>query len=167
MRRRNLMSPRSVHLYNLGDECVDITGGWVRAGCNFDLQNTTLFSKESDHLLLDEMNARGCISVVTNSKIDLSSYKKIVIDCVAESLTQKGAIQLFIGTKVVNGGAGSDNTVCFGDYRALAYVSNKTVSGKMECDISDLTEGYIVFQCSNWANTAPQRLRVYSVELVR
>ena len=168
MRRRMLMGAApSTYLYNHGDECTHITGGWVRAGQNFSINGPPAFSKEADHLLLDEMNARGCVSIAVGNKIDLSAYRKIVIDCTAESLTQDGWIVFLIGSKVTDGGAGHTLEHCYGDYRRLTYFTNTSFSGKLEFDISDLTEGYPAFQCSNWKQSAPQRLRVYSVELVR
>ena len=170
MRRRMLMgATKSVYLYKQGDECINMTGGWIRKGTNFNSPNAgiTVFSKEADHLLLDEMAARGSISVTTENKIDLSSYRKIVIDCTAESLTENGWITFLIGTKVAGNSGALSMDEAYGDFRRFIYFTNTTFSGKLEFDISDLTEGYPVFLVANWANNAPQRLRVYSVELVR
>ena len=170
MRRRMFMgATTSVYLYNQGDECTDITGGWELQGRNVNAPNVAkpVFSKEADHLLLDEMNARGTRSVTTANKIDLSGYRKIVIDCTAESLTENGEIIILIAPKVINNTGALDMNATFGDYREIASFTNTTFSGRLECDISDLTEGYPVFYISNSKNNAPQQLRVYSAKLVR
>lgn len=75
---------KKVYLYNLGDECTDITGGW-RSLClipsTYYSSDGVTFSKNSDHLNLSvtaSTKLRNARVQITNP-IDFTDIKKICL----------------------------------------------------------------------------------------
>ena len=68
----------TIHLYNKGNECTDITGGWSAFSCTTD---ANLYSagcvKGSDRLTIKTTTSRGSAAFATNNMIDLTKYSYV------------------------------------------------------------------------------------------
>lgn len=104
---------KRLYLYNLGDECTDITGGWKfptvysAAHSKFDSWQTmggvtgsVTRTKNADNIYLKSYGSAGSCnvaSVYTTNKIDVSEYSKLKIRVTATG--GKGARTRLMGTK--------------------------------------------------------------------
>lgn len=71
--RAGTSASKPIYLYNLGDECNDITGGWIGSGSNY--------TKNNDNLYFGKSSAGvGLGQFITSSSIDFSSYSALYID---------------------------------------------------------------------------------------
>jgi hypothetical protein len=118
-----------IYLYNEGDECTALTGGW---GDGYD-SGIGSKSKQSDHLLLS--SGGGNKVYETNSLISLAGISKIKIkmEGVSSSTQENSAIQLMVG---VNNG-GYDNL-------ASIRLGGTVANDVYEVDVSILTGNYYV-----------------------
>lgn len=66
------------YLYNEGDECSDLTGGWSKGG--YTRGSGTLTKNATDMTLYTNMSGSQTVSVLTNSKIDLTGFNSLCID---------------------------------------------------------------------------------------
>lgn len=66
----------TTYLYYLGDECTDITGGWVAI-----FGGAPYWSKEQVRFYIDHTNANSGSALYTNRAINISSYVKFGAYC--------------------------------------------------------------------------------------
>lgn len=69
--------PPPLYLYNEGDECVDVTGGWTKESYNT-TTNFTL-SKASSNMTVTVIGT-GKSQICTTNAIDLTNYSKLCFD---------------------------------------------------------------------------------------
>ena len=67
-----------LYLYKDGDECVNLTGGFIVYKNNSNATPVGIFSKNTDYLELDA--TKGYASCGTTNKINVSEYKTLYID---------------------------------------------------------------------------------------
>lgn len=168
------------YLYNEGDECTDITGGW-KNGEFMNLSNTSwLVSayaiKNTNNLEYGDNNANGTWygygGFITNSKVDLTPYSKMFIDW--------EMYQASVTT--YNGGSGSVvNAIAYSDSTSVkvdkgltqlasivskqgAYNTNRVVT---EIDISNISgqKHICVNGQAGYINTDLVKNRTYKIWL--
>lgn len=168
------------YLYNEGDECTDITGGW-KNGEFMNLSNTSwLVSayaiKNTNNLEYGDNNANGTWygygGFITNSKVDLTPYSKMFIDWEmyqASVTTYNGG-----SGNVVNAIAYSDSTSVKVDKgltqlasivsKQGAYNTNRVVT---EIDISNISgqKHICVNGQAGYINTDLVKNRTYNIWL--
>ena len=67
-----------LYLYKEGDECINLTGGFIVYKNNSNATPVGIFSKNTDYLELDA--TKGYASCGTTNKINVSEYKTLYID---------------------------------------------------------------------------------------
>lgn len=88
-----------LYLYNEGDECTDVTGGWT-VGWTYTIGGHYSYRKETDHLYL---NAGGdqvqvAVSFTTKNFIDVSKYSKLCVEASTSVLSNTGlGFGLYVG----------------------------------------------------------------------
>lgn len=128
----------TVYLYNTGDECTDITGGWVAKALKRPDQGSAAeptVTKNTDNLFIKGKASNGGV-VHTQNKINLSGKKKLEFD---GTLTPASA-----GGVWVMIGVWSDFGSTFMDNLAASYQPTNTVTGKQTIDISELDGNYYI-----------------------
>ena len=124
-----------LYLYNLGDECESITGGWSAKNSNGS------FTKNSTSFVLanGNMNTNG-LGVSVNKLIDLSKYTKLVTQWACELTGSSSGID-----SNVRIGFSPDSSK--GDLNMNPYVrKDENYSGLTEVDItSDAVGRYVTF----------------------
>lgn len=117
---------RPVYLYNLGDECTDLTGGWTSSGTG-----TYSVTKNSDNVYLYGQYVRGShfgtVNFKTTNSIDLSKYSSLHIEYYDFS---------YSGTPSTSEGG------CVFAGKSIA-IKDVATSGVIVCDIVDKTSGTI------------------------
>ena len=114
------------HIYNLGDECVTVTGGWDA------IMSANNTAKESDCLYVYNPEANGTYggTFATVNKIDLTN-----VNTIGFSISQK------VGN---NGGTGVITTAQYGDNIIKAHVANM-IPPSAELDVSSFNGKYHVW----------------------
>jgi len=78
------------YLYNQGDECTSLTGGWIR---KYNYDGTGTLTKNATNMQLTcyrrASYGYGLISICTNNKIDLTNYSSLNIEFINESETYR------------------------------------------------------------------------------
>ena len=130
-----------VYLYNLGNQCTDITGGWNATGWSNDDSEITekLAPFNSDHIKLYYDNSSGYVVYLagTTNKIDLSGFSSL--ECTVERTSGAG-----MNVSVYSSKSGYYNR----DYVASLEIDyTKCTVGEtytFSLDISNLTGEYYV-----------------------
>ena len=129
-----------LYLYNLGDECESVTGGWSAKNSNGS------FTKNSTSFILANgyTNTNG-LGVSVNKLIDLSKYTKLVTQWTCELTSSSSGIDS-------NVRIGFSPDASKGDLNMNPYArEDKNYSGLTEVDItSDAVDRYITF--TNYGN---------------
>lgn len=124
-----------LYLYNLGDECESVTGGWSAKNSNGS------FTKNSTSFILANgyANTNG-LGVSVNKLIDLSKYTKLVTQWTCELTSSSSGIDS-------NVRIGFSPDASKGDLNMNPYArEDKNYSGLTEVDItSDAVDRYITF----------------------
>ena len=87
MNRRRMMmlqeTDNKLYLYNYGDECIDVTGGWRNGPyIRGNEQNRSAIKNETEMILIAKhYNGASTTSMCTVNPIDLSEYRYIYVDC--------------------------------------------------------------------------------------
>lgn len=156
--------PARLYLYHEGDECADITGGWVTTYEHSPQHETwaggnSAISKgpASMMLTISASNNYSSGSIVTTNQIDLTNYNTLYIDIGA--LLYAGSSDMYTGNCNAHMGVGvssTQNEYVYGDYvkrvetalwvrTAILDKYENFQNSVIEIDISDLTGGYYVF----------------------
>lgn len=67
---------QALDLYNYGDECVDVTGGWT----NFNSHANATFTKTANGMYLKTTGDGVYLNIKTANTIDFSKYSKLCIE---------------------------------------------------------------------------------------
>lgn len=151
-----------VYLYNDGDECEDITGGWNSSWNKTDWTNRHMFSKESDKMLfnLTTSSTSTIASICPTNKINLTNYSKLFIEF--------NLLELDSSTD------SRDFLICFIDgltdltYSQYVTMSDFVGAGKVTAsfDISDVNgDKYVVPNIKQWASGKKMNVEIYKLWL--
>ena len=86
---KTITTRERVYLYNSGDECTTLTGGWIgvgvtdiksNQGASYAAVAPTVTKNENNIFCRHSNSAMSSGSLSTTNKIDLSGYKKVVAD---------------------------------------------------------------------------------------
>lgn len=124
-----------MYLFDEGDQCVDITGGWVIGGLNINATYGDGVATIGDVLTVTTKTSTGTINrqsaIATKNAINVSGYKtlKIVVDDVMPS--NAGVIYCCFGLSA--------------DKAAHTATKGITGTGEMSMDISTMSGSYYPF----------------------
>lgn len=169
---------KPVNLYNYGDECTSVTGGWVGSAKQYSNQYFTgvlpTITKSSDHITAILYGQGKSISTYFSpaNKIDLTNYSKLVFR-ITGSIPKVTYNQLhFIVCEQIAGlettpvstyGVFADNEGTANDKLSYSEITELTV------DVSGITGSYYVgfAFCVNISTTASMKfeLNLYSMHL--
>ena len=130
-------------LYNLGDECSSITGGWAKGGY---ARGSATVTKNSDHILLKSTSSGNqTVTVFTKNKINLTNYSKLYIEFqYTTTVNDQGYTRLLIDDAIENK---ADAQI---DY--LDKINSYT--GTMYMNISNRNTSYYVgVQIDHWSSS--------------
>lgn len=89
------------YLYNLGDECEGITGGWTNSGYSDGSVSIRPATKNEDNIYVQAQSSSETL-IGTNNAIDLSGYTKMYVDCVTSGASGAMAIACMPSKSVGN-----------------------------------------------------------------
>lgn len=122
-------SPWVIYLYDRGDECQGVTGGWKTInGRNDGYTGTGQYTDNGDSYTLTVSGNATAVNRITNSKIDLTNISTIV--CEAIEPTTNNFQLIVASTTTINTG-----TVASG---------GRSGAGKLEVDVYNLSGSYYV-----------------------
>ena len=142
------------YLYNLGDECDDITGGWGTTGYAHNTYTVVAGKKQGEYFELtgatNKLSTLGTINAV-----NVDNYKRVYIDCEPTSYTGTGASARSINLLIVKN-KNALNTVLYTGYftelkRQTGYVEIPAGTGNV----------YIVVTVSATASCAGKVYKVW------
>lgn len=126
------------YLYNAGNQCEALTGGWAITNHN----NATSKLMDTYIQISNNGSSENSISNThTLSKVDLSGYSKLCAQVdITEMLGTKGA-------SYIKFGLGSDLKLSGGNFTASTEVNTKPDNGTtiMSVDISSAKSNYVIF----------------------
>ena len=126
----------TMYLYNAGNKCEDITGGWteVKGSHGYVTWNSTSFN-----ITYTNVSPGRYAHIYTKNKINVSNYKTLTVE--VTSNTSDNAVYAGLCQSVYTG---SDAvTSHFAAYKSISNSSNPQV---VTIDISGLTEGSYYFE---------------------
>lgn len=134
---------KQLYLYNEGDECVDITGGWKlkpRSGC----ESYTSVQKNATNMYFYLANANYHGSLVTNNKIDVAGYRKLVFSGNFEFGTSSYTPTVGLGVEYDS--IPSSGYASYADYDSpkTGYTYKDTTINEMVLDLSDVTNNLLI-----------------------
>ena len=143
-----------LYLYNLGDECNDVTGGWVQQG--YIRGGSYVVTKEESQMSVEtaELNDKdgfnaSTVTVGTYNSIDLRRYKKIVFVGSFEVHKFNSIAEIYLTDNLVTA---STLAGAFGSYKEIfKFGSGSSNSGTFEADISSSDAGHIAICADKWA----------------
>lgn len=86
------------YLYNLGDECINLTNGWVSETNGIGGTTYIPITKNVNNMEANISSAKAS-NPITNNKIDLTNVHNIFIDCELISETGTGGKLFFLEVK--------------------------------------------------------------------
>lgn len=130
----------ATYLYDNGDRCVDITGGWARSSVVLDSSHPNTGSLSFDSTKITMSGDSKCCYITTEGKVDLTPYSKL---CVRWKITNN---QLSLG--ITSGKSGAVSSVV-----VASVVSTTTTSHVTELNIAEYSGGYYILAgvISNWS----------------
>jgi hypothetical protein len=156
--------PTYTYLYNLGDECTAITGGWTKRFNRYSSAQGVL-TKNVENMRLDSAYYSGYTNTTgagTTNLIDFTNYSKLFFQ-VDSVITITAGADIGMSTRfgVVSdfssSNTGSGNTFT---YETAVYTITKKELGTftytdliVEIDIASLTSGYVAFD--SWYAMTP------------
>lgn len=149
------------YLYNLGNEYVDLTGGWGR---NNPLYGTV--TKNADHIYLKGTSNGGGVCACTIDEIDLSEYSKLYVDIAFNIATTSATISGFGIGKVSLSGV--TNHYATDQSNAYAYSTLSIASYErqiMSLDISEVSVGFPFIGLTSRAATPQNEAFLYRMWL--
>lgn len=146
---------KKTYLYNIGDECTALTGGWDGRCVALSGSNTGSFTKNTDNLMLiSKGSGQYCFTIAETLKsIDFTGYEKLKAEVFAPASNQN--IYCDLGISVAPIDDKYSQTV-------KRHIIGKSTSGvTFEIDISDCQNSYYVNLAADSGNT----LYVYKIWL--
>lgn len=152
---RVCFNTEKVYLYNSGDECTSLTGGWT----NLDgyCRGEAYLRRNSDNITLHiTKSGNQTITVFTENKIDLTGYTKLIAQVEYNTTSLNGLARLMIDDAVVN--------------KADAQVAHKSIddpyTGTLTLDVSSYNSGYYVaIQLDGWTGDKTASFKVTQIWL--
>ena len=146
--------PSKKYLYKEGDECVDVTGGWLLCGngaCS-DNSGYTLVNpvKNSTYISIGDSSSSiyGISQIKTSNLVNLSQYNTLYIDAEITSAYANG--QSACSTEVLLFSTNPNLNYWITSNYATEICSklDSTMSGRriIQLDISNVTSAYILFK---------------------
>lgn len=149
------------YLYNNGDTCNNLTGGWkasgVDAGTYWDAKAPTLVFESSEMVMsmASPSSGNGKSGVVhTVNKIDLSNTNKLIFEGTAEGPTSSNCRLVLM------------SAISASSFSAIAAISLSGEGSTTELDTSALNESYYVaFYLGGSINNTDSEIRCTSLEM--
>ena len=158
-----------VYLYDNGDECEDVTGGWIEKGMQ---ENPDLAQVSTDnqlHIITDYITKNQCASLSTAKAIDISHYSKINVIGTFEKNKANDICYLYICEKVENANTG---LAAYGNRIMAVSASVGTVTINPVIDLTSLdfagidkTEVYIALTAASYGNSSKSEIVIDSIYL--
>lgn len=149
-----------LYLYNLGDECEDVSGGW-HLFWNYD--NTATFKKNADHLYLSAQRSPGVGgegAIGTNNKISLKGFSELHYEITQNSNTE---------TKLYHSTKQTSDTYGFPSYctKMTDGISGEYTSEEVTVQLSDYQDinNYLVFRMLWYTGSGLVELKIHKVWL--
>jgi len=166
LRRRAMMVAKSggsnrLYLFNNGDECTAVTGGWEFD--KFFVVNGSRYTAENDGESLAitataKMSTSTSKTISTFNAIDLTGFSKMVLDCVCFKASSAGYVNYWVYLPTKKANATNKQSTAFGsDYANRRFSINEQIeSGTrtvLELDISTFNEPcFICLNLNGWGN---------------
>lgn len=135
-------------LYNEGDKCDSITGGWTKAESSGSSGSTVTFN--TDKMTIEKCYG-GSISTRTKNVVNLSPYRSIGVEFTASSSAP------FISIRVLN----SSNS----EIKSQVVTYSGGVRTRAELDVSDIASGYVDIRAYGNAACAAATVDIHCVAL--
>lgn len=99
--KKTIKTEPRTYLYNMGDQCEDITGGWSAAAIGYGNSATLVtpqltFNSDNMNLYLLSTSGLQGGSLIINNKIDYSNYKKFCFRVTAKLEKYSGACAVYL-----------------------------------------------------------------------
>lgn len=135
--------PPPLYLYKEGDECVDITGGWIKHNPDSSFPDG-VFEKYDTYIETGDSNNRYNYSGQRSANsIDVTNYSKLYID--ASSRNRVGSVSI---TSYI---CRQSNYNVRGDNSRVASVESTTAGRQiLEMDLTNIT-GLVYVYCNSWS----------------
>ena len=122
----------STYLYNVGNSCTPITGGWYGGKAFSDLANTGSGTLEAGRMRITGTGS-GSYGFCTTNLIDLRAYSKLIID-------MEQASETYLSCRIYPSAMPVAQSADLGRVSMTGLTGRQTVS----IDISAINEGYII-----------------------
>lgn len=143
-----------LRLFDNGDECVSVTGGWTNAGYTYSSMLPTP-PEISDGRIQLYGKSGGNTGIGTAQSIDLTGYSKLVIDrdvLSTNSTNSAGQLWLLPGKNVVNSQA-----------KATLRFGSATGRAEQEIDVTNINTPVYVF--ASTGGSTQYKVDVYNIRL--
>lgn len=127
-----------IYLYNAGDQCAPLTGGW---GITNHGNGTSKLMDTYIQVSNTGTSANSISNIHTLSKVDLNGYSKL---CAQVDITEVPGTK---GASYIKFGLGSDLGLAGGNFTASTEINTKPDSDQtiMSIDISSAKSNYVLF----------------------
>lgn len=125
------LTANRLYLYSYGNQCSDITGGWIpaRSGENSNDHYVDSLYHNSDHMAIQGRANEYVGAAGTSFKLDLSRHTRL---------------NAYVSSNSENSDMRVSSTLNNFNYGTLAYRNIPTVANTISLDISNVNEGYII-----------------------
>lgn len=131
-----------LYLYKDGDECIDLTGGWLKGGYT---RGTGTLTKEDDCMeLYTNTSANQTVTVLTKNKVNLTGYSKIAYDLTLTASPDAEWSNVGVTDSV---SSTSNNPISSTAFEEGKKYINEDIT--IFCDISNINSNKYVFVCNN------------------
>lgn len=137
------LSKPKLWLYNKGDECVSVTGGWESIGLGwesaYDTSTPPVITRNSDNMTLTQVTITSqyynCGMVKTKNKIPIATAKKVHFSVYAYSEGAGEIIRLKVAKSI-----GTHVVTTEGSYKNILAYEHGPVEGVYTLDVSSINE---------------------------
>ena len=174
LRRQAMMAgkaePRRLYLYNRGDECSAVTGGWRNFGYN---KGTDYYAtKNTDNLAMGRSgttNQSFAVTFSTTNAIDLSQYTRMVMEFETYKgvSTSNGNAWVYLPTTIAN--ATSQSNAFGSDYSSRRLGVGAITTAELRTETanipSSIQTAYVAVNLDMWNNPKITYINIYSIYL--
>ena len=147
-------------LYDNGNECTDITGGWE----NSFTQGDGTFTKNSNHLYLYVKGSTWKKCAGTKNKIDMSLFSKIYTRCKASRTSASpGICSWGLTSEFESNLDGNAEQIS----RGWILTDSNTFDGFKTLDLSTITNAHVNFKVQSNSSSNATTLYIYDVFMVK
>lgn len=142
------------YLYNSGDECTSLTGGWTKSGYS---RGAATATKNSDNITLAiKSSGNQTATMLTANKVNLSGYSKLIAQVEYATTSTNGLARLMIVGTTANQA----------DVQAAHKSIDNPYSGTLTLDISSHTSSYYIgLQIDGWTDSKTASFKITEVWL--